>query len=252
MAHEPHQDYYRGNKQYSAFLEHLDPQSFSKYVDFWVRYTKNRPYARVLDLGCGTGIAMTLFKQRGGHSQTFGVEISKPSIDRCLEQSLHCQEYDGQTLPFPSNFFDLVASHNVIEHVDNVENFLNESIRVLKNGGYLIIACPNFLSITNNYHHHTAGFRQKISNLKDLVNKALSGTSNFNKMATIDRAVFHADDDACNVTNPIDILKWAKNNKLITVYWSSQSAYPKSPFINLVDKTFYRVIFGSSFFVFKK
>lgn len=247
-----HQNYYTNNKQYTKIVEQQTPSSFHKYVDYIGRYVGQDSENRILDVGCGTGTALGLLKEQDANRELFGVEISQPSVAQCREKKLNCVVYNGKSIPFPNNYFSVVASHNILEHVDNVENTLSESIRVLKRDGYLVVACPNFLSITNNYHHHTAGFRQKLFNLKNLIIKSFSKDTHFNKMATIDRGVFHADDDACNVTNPIDILKWAKGNELTTIYWSSQSVYRKSWYINLVDKTFLRVFFGSSFFVFKK
>ena len=61
---------------------------------------------------------------------------------------------NGTQLGFPDNTFDLVTSFQVIEHVPEVEAFLNEIIRVLKSDGRALITTPNRLtSIGENPYH---------------------------------------------------------------------------------------------------
>ena len=49
----------------------------------------------------------------------------------------------GCNIPYEDNFFDCVYSIDVIEYVENDALFIKENIRVLKNGGILIIGTPN-------------------------------------------------------------------------------------------------------------
>ena len=48
-------------------------------------------------------------------------------------------------MPFPDRTFDLVTMNQVIEHVSDQKACLQEAVRVLKPGGALYIACPNYL-----------------------------------------------------------------------------------------------------------
>lgn len=50
---------------------------------------------------------------------------------------------DGESLPFPAEHFDLILSHEVIEHVQNDRLMVSEMVRVLRTGGRLILFCPN-------------------------------------------------------------------------------------------------------------
>ena len=43
---------------------------------------------------------------------------------------------------FPEEFFDLVVAWDVLEHIENDKKTLKEVYRILKNGGYLLIAVP--------------------------------------------------------------------------------------------------------------
>jgi ubiquinone/menaquinone biosynthesis C-methylase UbiE len=52
----------------------------------------------------------------------------------------------GESLPFPDESFDVVYSANVLEHTEEPERVLMESLRVLRPGGFLHMEMPNFLS----------------------------------------------------------------------------------------------------------
>ena len=49
----------------------------------------------------------------------------------------------GEFIPLPSSTFDLILSHEVIEHVQDDRAAICEMIRVLKPGGRAVIFCPN-------------------------------------------------------------------------------------------------------------
>lgn len=248
MKKNKHEKYYVDNKNYSDFLETQSKHNFDKYVDAFIQYSKNND--SLLDVGCGTGIALEMIKEKGAR-KAHGVEISNESIKVCKKKKLNCKLYDGHIIPFEDKKFDVVGSKNTLEHTDDPIGFLNESLRVLKKGGYLIITCPNFLSITNGYHHHTAGIVQKLQNIVGIFLRLLKKTPSFDKMEVIIRENFQADDDACNVTNQQDIAIWAKKNKLTHIHTSAHQIQ-RGFIMNTIDKTPLKVFFGSCFMIYKK
>jgi SAM-dependent methyltransferase len=52
----------------------------------------------------------------------------------------------GERLSYPSDYFDVVYSSNVLEHVGSPKQVLGEAIRVLKPAGYLFFVVPNYAS----------------------------------------------------------------------------------------------------------
>ncbi len=239
--------YYKKNKQYSEFLEKQNPNSFIKYVDFVKKYLRRDGV--FLDVGCGTGIALEQLRKK--KINAMGVEVSETSIKKCKDKKLITFLHNGVKIPFDNQYFDMVGSFNVLEHTDSPLVFLEEQYRVLKIGGYLIISCPNFLSVTNSYHWHTSGLLNKAKNFIQIINKALSADVNFKKMKTMVKKEFHVDDDACNITNPIDVIKWSRNKKMRLIYWSSQEQYT-SGLKDILDKGFLRNFFGAVFMVYQK
>lgn len=240
--------YYLENEQYTRFLDSQTPESFYKYVEVISKHME--PHKKLLDVGCGTGIVLQQLKMMG-FARGVGVEISRSSLRSCKNKGLECYEYDGFKLPFEDGSFDLVGSINVIEHTQDPIVFMNEKHRVLKPSGILVVVCPNFLSVTNNYHQNTRGYMNKLRNMFSIVRKLRSTYPVFDKMEVTIRHEFQPDDDAVNVTNHIDILKWSESRGLRTLY---ASAFQKKNgfFLSCIDRTIFRIFFGSCFYVFQK
>ncbi|MCL4435488.1 MAG: class I SAM-dependent methyltransferase [Thaumarchaeota archaeon] len=98
---------------------------------------------RLLDIGCANGEFMTLCVESG--IKCSGVEISQLAVQRAKEHGLDVQQLDvdNSDLPFESESFEGVFCSEVIEHLFNPDHLLEESWRVLKSGGFLIVTTPN-------------------------------------------------------------------------------------------------------------
>ncbi len=71
----------------------------------------------ILDLGCGVG---TYLKHLASQTKSpFGVELDFERAKIATEQNLTITCSAGEHLPFKSNSFDLILSHEVLEHVDD-------------------------------------------------------------------------------------------------------------------------------------
>jgi len=80
--------------------------------------------------------------------------------ERVMESSVHSSLVNvaaGEFLPYPSNYFDLILSHEVIEHVQDDTQSVAEMVRVLKSGGRAIIFCPNRLYPFETHGHYWRG-----------------------------------------------------------------------------------------------
>ena len=72
-----------------------------------------------------------------------GLEYDFERAAEARQNSLHILNAAGESLPLPSGTFDLVLSHEVLEHVQDDRAAIREMIRVLKPGGRAVIFCPN-------------------------------------------------------------------------------------------------------------
>jgi SAM-dependent methyltransferase len=107
------------------------------YVDQLMRATP-APRA-IMDLGCGIGDSVDLFRSYDASVDWVGVDIPwSPEALARQRTDARFVTYDGTALPFPDATFDLIYSRQVLEHVRNVSRHLAEVRRVLRPGGAFI------------------------------------------------------------------------------------------------------------------
>ncbi len=100
------------------------------------------PPQKILELGAGAG-ELALRLRSLGYKVTC-VENSPVYLKRLKKLDLATVAADlNETLPLPAASFDGVLSLEVIEHLVEVNKFLQEIFRVLKPKGWLIISTPN-------------------------------------------------------------------------------------------------------------
>lgn len=109
-----------------------------------VRRYVSLQHSRVLDVGCGVGMYTTAFQRYT--SDVFGVEIE---ADRAREARSNGRaivtQAVGEALPFSDATFDVVFSHEVLEHVRDDCRCAREMVRVTRPGGQVVIFVPNRL-----------------------------------------------------------------------------------------------------------
>jgi SAM-dependent methyltransferase len=95
----------------------------------------------VLENGCGVGLYLTHLAPQAHH--LVGLEYDFEQASEARQRSEQIVQGAGEQLPFPDNTFDLILSHEVIEHVQDDRLAVRESIRALKPGGRFVLFCPN-------------------------------------------------------------------------------------------------------------
>ncbi|MCC7119200.1 MAG: class I SAM-dependent methyltransferase [Anaerolineales bacterium] len=105
------------------------------------KFAGERLRGLILENGCGVG--MYVEKLAGLGARVIGLEYD---LERAAEARVASKEIinaAGEFLPLPASTFDLILSHEVIEHVQNDRSAIAEMVRVLKVGGRAAIFCPN-------------------------------------------------------------------------------------------------------------
>ncbi len=98
--------------------------------------------ARILDNGCGVGMYTARFCQFSPH--VVGVEIDPAVAEEARSRTrTEIVVAPGEHLPFDDGSFDVVFSHEVIEHVDDDRRAAAEMVRVLAPRGCIVLFCPN-------------------------------------------------------------------------------------------------------------
>jgi SAM-dependent methyltransferase len=98
---------------------------------------------RVLDAGCGVGMYVVAFRRFT--DAAYGVDLDIEKIAQAAEGLPNLEVASVEALPFADGSFDVVLSHEVIEHVSDDRAAVAEAVRVLKLGGRLVIYAPNRL-----------------------------------------------------------------------------------------------------------
>lgn len=102
---------------------------------------EDRARGRVLDNGCGVGIYLERLGLYAREAHGLEYDFNRASQAQLRHGSI--VQAAGERLPYPTNAFDLVLSHEVVEHVADDRASVNEIIRVLKPGGRLLLFVPN-------------------------------------------------------------------------------------------------------------
>jgi SAM-dependent methyltransferase len=91
--------------------------------------------------GCGLG--MYLHHLSSDFSPAVGLDIEFERLQEAQTLEPNVVNGVGEHLPFATDRFDLILSHEVLEHVQDDQTAITEAVRVLKPGGRLVIFCPN-------------------------------------------------------------------------------------------------------------
>ncbi len=119
------------------------PRDHSRQVvadDYAGRYLSrdDRPAApRVMDLGCGQGDSVDLFRGLDPAVRWVGVDLERsPEVDERVRDDAEFVTFDGVDLPFEDGSFDFVYCKQVLEHVRHPDALIREVARVLAPGGW--------------------------------------------------------------------------------------------------------------------
>ncbi|MEW6457439.1 MAG: class I SAM-dependent methyltransferase [Acidobacteriota bacterium] len=118
-------------------------RELSAYL-FCVNYVENK---FVLDAGCGEGFGSFHLAQKS--KKVIGIDNSRKTIEKAKQtyrkDNLEFMMMDVTHMEFPDEYFDVVISLAVIEHIEDYETYLKEIKRVLKKEGTGIISFLNKL-----------------------------------------------------------------------------------------------------------
>ncbi|TFG67220.1 MAG: class I SAM-dependent methyltransferase, partial [Anaerolineales bacterium] len=98
---------------------------------------------RILDVGCGVGMYTSAFRRYSSH--VYGIEIEHERACAARQHTTGVVVSPGEKLPFADHVYDVVFSHEVLEHVEDDRLCMQEMVRITRPGGHIVIFVPNRL-----------------------------------------------------------------------------------------------------------
>ena len=145
---------------------------FTSYPDKLTRYLfdkyKIKKNSKLIDLGCGRGEFINGFINCG--IEGYAVDRSSACKEYYPKINLSLANLETDKIAYPDNYFDVVFSKSVIEHLYYPEKLFEEIYRILKPGGMVITMCPSWeFNMKNYFEDHTHRTPFMLVSLKDLL-----------------------------------------------------------------------------------
>ena len=122
----------------------MNPKFFDIRVRIIKKIFKNYKPKKVLDIGCGTGIFLDYFNDEFDSGIGIDGSIDMINFANKNHKRKNIKYILGKDapLPFDDNEFSLVLSMGTFEYVKDQKRHFEESIRVLKKNGILLLTTP--------------------------------------------------------------------------------------------------------------
>jgi 2-polyprenyl-3-methyl-5-hydroxy-6-metoxy-1,4-benzoquinol methylase len=109
-------------------------------------FSKYRKTNRMLDIGFGAGTILEVATCQGW--EVFGQEVSKPAVDQALSKGFNVFLGTLNEAQYPTDSFDLVTCSEILEHVPDPQELVNEVFRILRPGGLFWATTPSARGIS--------------------------------------------------------------------------------------------------------
>ena len=129
---------------------HITNNARIRYIkDSIALYARNKLQdSTILDIGCGGGLLSVPLSRLG--AKVTGIDPAKDTIDAAIA---HAKTMDIDIQYYATNVeefycahidqFDIITIMEVVEHVDNIDIFLDQAIDMLRPGGLLFVSTLN-------------------------------------------------------------------------------------------------------------
>ena len=142
----PSSDELQKNYETYGRNDYLSPITIKRYnelLDYFKRYRRNN---RILDVGCGIGYFLEIAKKRGW--DVYGSEYTEEAVETCTKKGILMNLGALKASDYESNFFDIITSFEVIEHINNPVSEIKTIHQILRPGSLVYLTTPNFNSLS--------------------------------------------------------------------------------------------------------
>lgn len=140
----------------------LLPERIDEEIRVLKKYVPSLQGKKLLEIGCGFGLFTILARKKYG-LLALGIDPDSEGFIKVVDKAkrlAHLYEIhediffpeSGDKTHFPENYFDIVYSSSVLEHVKNPGEIIKETLRVLKPGGLFQFVLPNYGSFWEGHY----------------------------------------------------------------------------------------------------
>jgi SAM-dependent methyltransferase len=126
--------------------DYLSPVTIKRFHEILNRLEKFRKTNRMLDVGCGIGYFLEAAKERGWN--VYGTEFTDEAVTICRNKGIQMQQGKLNAANYDPGSFDIIVSIEVIEHINNPSEEVEQFRRLLRPGGAVYLTTPNFNSLS--------------------------------------------------------------------------------------------------------
>lgn len=114
------------------------------------RIRRLKPYlnyhTKILEIGCHTGKLVEMATSLGVQ-ESIGIEIFNKTATYGRNLGRDIRSTQLHECNFPSNYFDVIQAHHVLEHIPNLPQIIDEIYRIIKPNGIFYVTVPRHNSV---------------------------------------------------------------------------------------------------------
>ena len=95
-----------------------------------------------VDIGCGSGRNLQLLSNHADY--VIGLDRSPAALESAASHGVRIARADGEAIPLANSSVDLLSALDVLEHMDDDLQALDEFRRVLRPDGFLLVTVPAY------------------------------------------------------------------------------------------------------------
>lgn len=127
-------------------------------IDSWLsKWVKPSKDAKILNVGCGTGGTLPILEKYG---KVENIDVSDEAIKFMKESGYKVKKVSDHKLPYKDGSFDVVVAFDVLEHIKEHSEALEEWTRVLKKDGAILFTVPAYQWLWSDHDTSLHHFRR--------------------------------------------------------------------------------------------